>query len=152
MGTPAEDTARDSASFDQKLWEADGAYLESLGWGVWEKGNPLRLCPVPQWEKIPTGMKVHSISGDSRVVGRDHVDMDYRFGCLAFGIVPGDTGAETAPTAEEVKLGDKRRQVEFVEKLSGSTLITPSGTSTDPKKNREFLMSVSGLTEEDMTR
>jgi len=145
MPTPEADTARDSSLFDQNLWTCDDAYLTTLGWGHWASGNPLRLCPVDQWKAVPTGMRVVCISGASKVVGRDYIDDDYRGGMLAYGIVPGEVMAETAPSAVGVAAADEAQQRALIEMAAPLAMITPDGMSEDVDDNRALLYLIAGI-------
>ena len=68
---------------------------ESLGFGKWSDSSALRLAPVWMYPFLTPGEELHSISGDSVVVGEDYtnhdapgyVDNDHRFGNLAFGVM-----------------------------------------------------------------
>ena len=68
---------------------------EELGFGKWSDESPLRLAPVWMYPFLTPGEELHSISGDSVVVGSNYtkhgeegyVDSDHRFGSLAFGVM-----------------------------------------------------------------
>lgn len=58
-----------------------------LRFGIWEKENPLRLIPIWLHKVIPHGTKLTSISGEE-IEYKGQIDLDHRFGCLAWGIIP----------------------------------------------------------------
>lgn len=43
---------------------------------------PLYLLPI-----LPDGLELFNIFGIKSLVGKDHIDNDIRFGCIAYGIV-----------------------------------------------------------------
>lgn len=60
--------------------------LVALGLGNWD--NKLYLLPY-EWHKyIPNGFVLTCIDGNNYVQGEDKIDDDYRFGLLAYGIIP----------------------------------------------------------------
>lgn len=64
--------------------------LKKLGLGVWGEdpdGTTLMLLPGEWHAHIPEGFVLECINGGKKVVaGRDYIDNDIRFGCLAYGI------------------------------------------------------------------
>lgn len=68
-----------------KLTEQD---CKELRFGVWEKGNPVRLIPIWLYKAIPMGTKLTSIGGEEIVFDGNNIDTDTRYGCLAWGIIP----------------------------------------------------------------
>ncbi len=75
--------------------------LESLGMGVWgrqpmndvERANSagtgpfLFLFPKDWYDKLPDGLPITYISWEKGVFKHGETDDDYRFGCLAYGIL-----------------------------------------------------------------
>lgn len=59
--------------------------LYQLGFGNWD-GGKLLLLPLYLYDLVPDGTTLYSISGRASVKGTDSIDMDTRFGCLAYGI------------------------------------------------------------------
>lgn len=64
-------------------------YAKSLGMGQWDSSEmPLMLFPK-EWHGFALrtpGLEVETINGDRKVVGRDYIDDDYRYGMLAYGL------------------------------------------------------------------
>lgn len=58
--------------------------LVALGFGQWD--DRLALIPGDWHSALPTGLELICINGQPAVVGRDYIDDDIRFGCLAYGI------------------------------------------------------------------
>lgn len=58
--------------------------LVSLGFGRWD--DRLALIPGDWHSALPNGLELVCIDGQPAVVGRDYIDDDIRFGCLAYGI------------------------------------------------------------------
>lgn len=56
------------------------------GMGSWD--GKLYLIHHTDFINWPDGVELTSICGDKVVTGRDHIDMDTRFGYLAYGIYP----------------------------------------------------------------
>ena len=54
-------------------WEDDG-------------NNSLYLFTVDEFNKLPNGIELESIMGDTKVKGVDDIDLDVRFGHIAYGI------------------------------------------------------------------
>lgn len=57
--------------------------LSGLGFGSWD--GALRLIPLWAFNYIADGETLTSISGDTKTKGTDDIDLDVRFGCIAFG-------------------------------------------------------------------
>jgi len=51
-----------------------------------ERQDGLYLLTPEEFEQIPDGVALTSITGDVRVKGIDYIDSDVRFGHLAYGI------------------------------------------------------------------
>lgn len=62
--------------------------LEALGFGHWSEGSRLMLIPLKLYDTIPDGTILTSISGRVVTKGKDEIDLDTRFGCIAFGLTP----------------------------------------------------------------
>jgi len=59
--------------------------LYELGFGNWD--NRLVVIPLSLYNFIPNGTKLTSISGKVSIKGIDDIDLDVRFGCMAYGFV-----------------------------------------------------------------
>lgn len=59
--------------------------LFELGFGTWDN-NGLMLIPLYLYDAIPDGTVLKSIMGETAVKGTDEIDLDVRFGCIAYGI------------------------------------------------------------------
>jgi hypothetical protein len=46
----------------------------------------LELFTPEEFEQLPDGTELTSISGDSKIKGKDYIDMDTRFGHIAYGV------------------------------------------------------------------
>jgi hypothetical protein len=46
----------------------------------------LYLFTPEEYEQLPDGIELTSISGDSKIKGKDYIDMDTRFGHIAYGV------------------------------------------------------------------
>lgn len=57
--------------------------LFNLGFGNWD-GN-LIVIPLHFYNSIKDGTTLYSISGSAHVKGKDEIDNDVRFGCMAYG-------------------------------------------------------------------
>lgn len=57
--------------------------LRQLGFGGWEEG--LTVIPLWAWNYIADGETLLCIDGKPYVKGKDAIDLDVRFGCIAFG-------------------------------------------------------------------
>jgi len=58
--------------------------LSLLGFEEWGE-NGLRLIPIYAFNIIADGERLTSISGNIKTKGVDDIDLDVRFGCIAFG-------------------------------------------------------------------
>lgn len=58
-------------------------------------GQDLLLLTPEEFERVPDGMELVSISGERVVKGRDAIDDDLRFGFMAYGL--------PAPTRKDEK-------------------------------------------------
>lgn len=64
--------------------------LLERGWRNWSQGSgglTLLLCPANEFERVPNGTVMVSISGEECVKGQDDIDEDTRSGLLAYGVV-----------------------------------------------------------------
>ena len=72
--------------------------LEERGWRMWtqpdENGLVLMLCPLVDFDNVPEGTTMVSISGGKYVKGQDDIDDDTRAGLLAYGVVVKKSGGE----------------------------------------------------------
>ena len=48
--------------------------------------KPLYLFREHEFNQLPDGIELESISGNKKVKGKDYIDMDTRFGHIAYGI------------------------------------------------------------------
>jgi len=60
--------------------------LKELGFAKWEEERELYLIPLWAFDLIPDGTELESISGDKIIKGKDEIDLDVRFGCIAYGL------------------------------------------------------------------
>lgn len=56
-----------------------------IRWDNKEKDS-LWLFTIAEYEKLPDGVKLESIVGKTVVKGLDYIDLDVRFGHIAFGV------------------------------------------------------------------
>lgn len=75
---------------DYNLTECTDEQLAILGFSTWEVGSSVRLIPLHLFRCIPDGTKVNCIDGEEFTVGKDDLDNDIRFGCVAYGITASD--------------------------------------------------------------
>jgi hypothetical protein len=56
--------------------------------GCWdnEVPNPVYLILKDVWDDIPDGTAVISFDNEVKTKGKDEIDLDYRFGRLAYGL------------------------------------------------------------------
>ena len=64
--------------------------LKALGFRKFEEETELMLIPAYVFKALPDGLTLYCIDGRSVIIGKDVIDTDTRFGCLAFGIYPKD--------------------------------------------------------------
>lgn len=67
------------------------------------KGN-LYLIPLYLLSALPDGLVVYSILGDKKIIGKDYIDNDIRFGCIAYGIKIGRDDEEEVMDEETIDL------------------------------------------------
>lgn len=48
--------------------------------------DSLWLFTIAEYEKLPDGVELESIIGETAVKGLDYIDLDVRFGHIAFGV------------------------------------------------------------------
>jgi len=67
----------------EELRAADPVALTRLGFGRWDENQWL----VPLWvfNYIQDGEELISITDESGIKGKDDIDLDVRFGCIAWG-------------------------------------------------------------------
>lgn len=97
-------------------FDATATSLAVRGWVRWNKESDLYLCPIAEFDDLPDGIALHSISGLVAVKGRDDIDKDTRGGFLAYGIIPGKT--RTDVTAEQVATAECARRAVFTTQLA----------------------------------
>jgi hypothetical protein len=57
--------------------------LYELGFGNWD--DKLVLMPLYLWDCVPDGTELTCINGSKYIKGEDKIDLDTRFGCIAYG-------------------------------------------------------------------
>lgn len=62
--------------------------LKELGFSKWSEESELQLIPLWAFDLIPDGTELESISGNKAVKGKGEIDLDVRFGCIAWGFKP----------------------------------------------------------------
>ena len=60
--------------------------LTALGFSPWSESSPVMLVPLHLFPVLRDGTKLTCIDGEEFVVGKDEIDNDIRFGCIAYGI------------------------------------------------------------------
>jgi len=55
--------------------------------GLWddEEPDPLHLLTLDEYGRVPDGAMLVSIGGKAKIKGGDDMDLDTRFGCIAWG-------------------------------------------------------------------
>lgn len=53
---------------------------------LWSKETNLYLFTKEEYEQLPDGIELTSINNTTSVKGKDYIDMDTRFGYLAYGV------------------------------------------------------------------
>lgn len=65
--------------------------LKDLGFFLWsnEKEDLSNLYLIPLWafDLVPDGTTLTSIEGETAIKGQDSIDLDVRFGCIAYGLL-----------------------------------------------------------------
>lgn len=61
--------------------------MKELGFGVWDKENPIRLIPIWLFPFLCDEFESESING-TKYTTLAELDNDHRFGFLAYGVVP----------------------------------------------------------------
>lgn len=54
---------------------------------LWSKETGLYLFTKEEYDKLPDGFVLTCIDGTERTKGVDYIDLDTRFGYLAYGVV-----------------------------------------------------------------
>ncbi len=68
---------------------------KELRFNQWSDELPIWLIPIWLLDVIPAGTELTSISGEKVVFNsKEDIDIDTRFGCLAYGIYPKAAGNE----------------------------------------------------------
>lgn len=70
----------------------DVADLRALGFGYWD--GDLMVIPLWAFNIVADGEMLTSINGRRAVKGKDKIDLDTRFGCIAYGFNKPHGGAE----------------------------------------------------------
>ena len=64
------------------------AELKSLGFKYWSEECAMRLVPLWAVKALRDGTRLWAIDGELAIVGKDEIDDDVRFGCIAYGLIP----------------------------------------------------------------
>ena len=59
--------------------------MAQLNFGRWSDDSQLRLIPLYLWHCIANGEVLTCIDGKTKIKGLDEIDLDVRFGCIAYG-------------------------------------------------------------------
>ena len=70
-----------------------------------DDGRKIRLLTIEELYKLPNGTELWTISG-KRIEKNPDLDLDVRFGRLAYGPLVGEPPAEPEPPAGSLKDGD----------------------------------------------
>lgn len=62
--------------------------LIELGFSKWDED--LLLMPLWAYNICEDGIELTSISGDNAICGKDNIDTDVRYGCIAYGFLTKD--------------------------------------------------------------
>ena len=62
--------------------------LESIGFKPYSKEQNSYCIPLDLYGLIPDGTTLTSIFGEKRTKGIDYIDLDTRFGCIAYYVIP----------------------------------------------------------------
>lgn len=76
-------------TFKEKLGDVKTLSVNEMldiGFCRWDDDSELYLIPLWVLQFVPDGTLLTSISGDTKIKGVDEIDLDVRFGCLAYGI------------------------------------------------------------------
>ena len=75
-----------------ELRELSDRDRQLLGFRKWDEN----LVTIPLWafNYIADGEVLTSIQGDTKIKGKDEIDLDHRGGCIAWGWSPLERGAE----------------------------------------------------------
>lgn len=63
--------------------------LLTLGFLKWDDKSEIYLIPLWAYDLIPDGTELTDIFGDKHVKGTHSIDLDARFGCIAYGLDKG---------------------------------------------------------------
>lgn len=44
------------------------------------------IFTLEEYEQLPDGIELTSITGNKVIKGKDYIDLDVRFGCIAYGV------------------------------------------------------------------
>lgn len=61
--------------------------LKEMRFGKWDDESNLWLIPLWFVPLLPVGIELTTISGEKVKYTGDNIDLDIRFGCIAYGIV-----------------------------------------------------------------
>lgn len=69
----------------KQLQTVRGPDRQKLGFSKWDDEGVLILIPLWAFNVIADGEELTSISGETKIKGQDEIDLDVRFGCIAWG-------------------------------------------------------------------
>lgn len=93
------------AAQDQAIRDASGALPQvTLDFDPrhsrWDDApDPLWLLTADEFDRVPDGSTLISISGERKVKGVDYIDQDSRFGCIAWGFLESQLGGHSGSSA-----------------------------------------------------
>lgn len=65
------------------LLSLDEDERRNLGFIMWD--DNLVLIPLWAWHYVVDDVELTNINGDTKIKGKDNIDLDVRFGCIAYG-------------------------------------------------------------------
>jgi hypothetical protein len=68
-----------------QIAEAPEADLLRLGFSRWSNDSDLLLIPLWAFNAVADGEQLTCINGETKIKGTDEIDLDVRFGCIAWG-------------------------------------------------------------------
>jgi len=86
----ASEKGKDLLNIDPCDMSAD--QMRELGFERWEDDNPMMLIPLWLFPFLKDEFETDSIDGETGLMRKDDMDVDSRFGCLAYGVIPRHIG------------------------------------------------------------
>jgi hypothetical protein len=74
--------------FDIQPSDLTEAEMRDLGFLKWSSDTSLMLIPLWLFPFIADEMEVEGIDGERKIMKKSKMDMDNRFGCIAYGVLP----------------------------------------------------------------